>query len=117
MPRIPNPQLARDWRARLDRFERSGLTIAQFCQREGCSTASFYQWRRKLRNASPPAFVPVDLRDDASPASKPLLRVELPGGAVMVLPADANVAQQRDWIMAIVQATAVEVTATGEVSA
>ena len=36
------------WRQRLRRFERGRLTIAAFCQAEGVSAASFYQWRRIL---------------------------------------------------------------------
>ncbi len=48
MTRFPNPQLARQWRERLDRFAHSELTIAEFCELEGYSPASFYQWRRKL---------------------------------------------------------------------
>jgi len=36
------------WRERLRRYERSGLTVAEFCDREDVSTASFYQWRRRL---------------------------------------------------------------------
>lgn len=40
------------WKERLGRFETSSLTVAEFCAQEGCSRASFYQWRRKLRNPS-----------------------------------------------------------------
>jgi hypothetical protein len=42
------------WTERFKRFEASTLTVARFCAQEGCSTASFYQWRRKLRSSSPP---------------------------------------------------------------
>ncbi len=37
------------WRERLARFERGGLTVAEFCRREGVSDPSFYQWRRRLQ--------------------------------------------------------------------
>jgi hypothetical protein len=40
------------WAERLKRFEVTSLTVARFCAEEGCSTASFYQWRRKLRKSS-----------------------------------------------------------------
>ena len=63
MSRSADPQLARYWQERLDRFEHSDLTISEFCQMEGYSTASFYQWRRKLQGGSRrggPAFIPVD---------------------------------------------------------
>ena len=36
------------WRARLARFEESGLTVVDFCLEEGVSTASFYDWRKRL---------------------------------------------------------------------
>lgn len=36
------------WRERLRRFERAGLTVAEFCRREAVSVPSFYQWRRRL---------------------------------------------------------------------
>lgn len=42
------------WRERLERFDDSSLTVARFCAQEGCSTASFYQWKRKLRTSSSP---------------------------------------------------------------
>ncbi len=40
------------WRGRLQRFERGRLTVAAFCQAEGVSVPSFYQWRRRLGPAS-----------------------------------------------------------------
>ena len=37
------------WTERLKRFETSSLTVAGFCAQEGCSTAAFFRWRRRLR--------------------------------------------------------------------
>jgi len=34
-------------------FERSGLTVEQFCARERVSTTTFYKWRERL--AAPPS--------------------------------------------------------------
>jgi len=109
MSRAPDPQLARDWQERLDRFESSDLTIAEFCQMEGYSTASFYQWRRKLQRPSRfggPAFIPVDhppsMVEDLTDSRT---EIALPGGAVIKLPGDASLAQQRDLITAILDAT------------
>ena len=39
---------AQEWQARLDRFEQANTTVLRFCDREGVSVPSFYQWRRKL---------------------------------------------------------------------
>lgn len=38
------------WRERMGRYRGSGLTVARFCRREGVSPASFYYWRRRLKN-------------------------------------------------------------------
>lgn len=109
MTRSPDPQIARQWQERIDRFDQSELTVAEFCQLEGYSTASFYQWRRKLRQPNKPAgpaFLPVDLAGHPiDRAAKPALRIELPGGAVVHVPAGADCDQQRDMVSAIVRAT------------
>ncbi|TWT92267.1 IS66 family insertion sequence element accessory protein TnpA [Neorhodopirellula pilleata] len=52
MNAFPNPELARQWRERIERFDDAGTTIAEFCHAEGYSVASFYQWRRRLRQAA-----------------------------------------------------------------
>lgn len=39
---------ARLWETRLDRFRRSGLSLAQFCRKEDISIQAFYYWRRKI---------------------------------------------------------------------
>lgn len=39
------------WRDMIDRQGRSGWSVVDFCRREGVSTASFYNWRRRLREA------------------------------------------------------------------
>jgi transposase-like protein len=86
------------WSERITRFKSSTATIAQFCATEGCSQASFYQWRRKLRSEapntqSPAIFVPVKLTEQAAgqtefqhrrcePAQShsTVMSVQLPGG-------------------------------------
>ena len=40
------------WQALLARATRSSLSVAEFCRREGVSTASFYTWRRRLDGAA-----------------------------------------------------------------
>lgn len=103
--RPPSPELARQWHDRLRRFELSQLTVADFCQLEGYSVASFYKWRRRITDESDGdqanAFVAVDLspnaldihhHHDAGPGGD--LRIELPGGALLRLDLDANDQQQ-----------------------
>jgi hypothetical protein len=89
--------LAAAWRWRLERFERSTLSIARFCFAEGVSEASFYQWRRKLaagagkqaderskecRRETPAqaTFAPVRLIGGAS------VTAHLPGGTRLEIP-------------------------------
>ena len=40
------------WQKRIGKFERSGLTVAEFCRREHVSEASFYYWAKRIRRAS-----------------------------------------------------------------
>ena len=39
---------AEGWRAVMARFTESGLSVVQFCEREGIGAASFYRWRSLL---------------------------------------------------------------------
>jgi len=48
MGRVANPKLASLWRDRVERQRRSGLSILEFCRREGFSAGSFYAWKRRL---------------------------------------------------------------------
>jgi transposase-like protein len=41
------------WRERMARFRRGGLSVAEFCRREGVSDPSFYQWRKRLERNEP----------------------------------------------------------------
>ena len=85
------------WRDRLARFDGSGTSVKQFCQKEGVSEAAFYQWRKRLKgdrrrrkatdepsrtraNATEP-FVPVTV------ATTPFAEVEFPNGVRVRVPA------------------------------
>ena len=48
MSRSSDPRKLAEWRERLERFSSSGLAVGPFCAREGVSTASFYNWRKKF---------------------------------------------------------------------
>lgn len=48
MARVANPKLASLWRDRVERQRRSGLSIWEYCRREGFSAGSFYAWKRRL---------------------------------------------------------------------
>ena len=52
MARRSDSEKHAEWRKRLGRFSRCGLTVARFCSGERVSVASFYYWRRKLQQAA-----------------------------------------------------------------
>lgn len=92
MGRVASKRLAIEWRERIGRWRRSGLSIAEFTRREQVSQPSFYAWRRRLRDgararSAQPLFVPVELSAASSPCG---VQIELPGGAVVTLPAEAS---------------------------
>jgi hypothetical protein len=41
--------LERQWRGRMRKYEKSGLTIRQFCEREDLVVHQFSWWRRELK--------------------------------------------------------------------
>jgi transposase len=91
--RRPDPATHHRWQQRLDRFRKSGLAVAHFCEREGISTASFYAWRRRLQAEPPPAaaagprLVPIRLVPPLPSAPVELL---LPSGCVLRLSPDTD---------------------------
>jgi hypothetical protein len=104
MARTPDLQLHALWRQRLHRQVDSGLTIAQFCDQEGLSTATFHSWKRRLRlselaatlpaTPAPPAFLPVTVRlAELTPAEAPPIVADLPNGIRLRIPTtDARLA-------------------------
>jgi hypothetical protein len=89
--RRPDPVLHQLWHQRLQRFRHSGLRVAEFCDRERISVASFYAWRRRLHDAAPagttPGFVPVRVVSSANHAPVELV---LPSGFVLRLNSDTD---------------------------
>src|SRR6516225_3256389 len=55
MARPKDLNLAHAWRQRLRRQLSSGLSIPEFCAREGISCSSFRAWKRQLMARSLPA--------------------------------------------------------------
>ena len=101
-----------EWSERLRRFERCDLTVAAFCEAEGVSLPSFYQWRKRLgargRQARPggtgrmrPAFVPLQFAEPA-PAT---VEIHLPNGVRVCLPGN-----DRQGIAAAIAAAALAPT-------
>ncbi len=101
MPRLADPALQILWRRRLRQQPGSGLTIHQFCEREGISTAAFHSWKRRLAlgttsstTSGASAFVPVIV--PPAPQSQPLgsadlVTIQLANGGRIHLPIAAGV--------------------------
>ena len=73
--------------ALLREFERSGLTMAEFCRRREVGYSTMAAWRRSCRER-PGAFVEVEpLESGAAPAARSTgslcAELMLPGGAVL----------------------------------
>jgi hypothetical protein len=84
---------AAEWQERMRRFERSGLSVARFCRGEGVSAPTFYQWRRRLREARDQAAAPSSAGNVAEPEFAAVrivgggsVTVTWPGGVQMQLP-------------------------------
>ena len=75
------------WRKALAEWQKSGEPVAAFCASRGLQAASFYAWRRTLRDrhgqrvTQGPTWVPLRVVPDA------MLEVVLPGGLVVRVPA------------------------------
>lgn len=83
MARLADPAVRQRWEKLVQSFERSDLTVAEFCDEHGVSSASFYLWRRKIRDPSEDAgvFVPV-----AVESSREYIRIRLGDRAVVEIP-------------------------------
>lgn len=77
------------WRTRFKRFDASGLSVTRFCQLEGISMPSFYQWRKRLRastvnsgDSGVPTFLPVRI----TPSPLCVVEIHLPNGTRICIP-------------------------------
>jgi hypothetical protein len=50
MARKVNQALWDQWRQRIGRQRASGLSVAEFCRKEGVSGAAFHRWKGRLRD-------------------------------------------------------------------
>ncbi|MEZ6064043.1 MAG: hypothetical protein R3C19_27165 [Planctomycetaceae bacterium] len=93
MARLPDPAVRRRWEKLVRLFDGSDLTVAEFCEQQGVSTASFYLWRRKIRGRTeePGVFVPVSVPVPVTvpvseEAGRECFRIHLGGRAVVEIP-------------------------------
>ncbi len=74
------------WRMVIQLQGESGLPIREFCAREGVSQASFFAWRRKLRQGAPAAerHPPLEKNHaEDSPRLVPVRLLEAKGAAAV----------------------------------
>ena len=97
-----DPAREKLWRRMVRQHQRSGLTVRDFCQREGLKDWTFRWWRQELirRDRHPvatsgsgpagatPAFLPVRVVDVGAVSSRPAPAIEivLPAGPTVRVP-------------------------------
>ena len=117
---------AERWRERLARWPDSGLSISEFCWREGVSEPSFYQWRKRLKRelsrngghaSRKPVFVPVQVVDAGDQATclaasdsvgtgeGAMVEVVLPGGVRVRFGLQVDESRLRSVLRAVVTET------------
>lgn len=93
---------AAKWRDLVDRWRRSGLSVAEFCRQQRISQPSFFTWRKRLVgqraitsqrrpqrvDREPPSGRFLQLPPSAWPATSSI-QISLPGGAIVTLPPQA----------------------------
>jgi len=92
-----------EWVDRFRQYEKSELTVAEFCDWAGVSVATFYNWRRKMADGlqalepqthmpSLPSigksvFLPVRVFSQSDPASPiPPIEIQLSNGVRILVP-------------------------------
>lgn len=89
-----DPQREQFWRETIAAWGNSGQSVSAFCSGRGLSEASFYGWRRTLRQRdlrpastlTVPALVPLRVLADA------VVEIVLPAGLVVRVPAGVDAA-------------------------
>ena len=108
MGRLANAALAARWRERIGRWRSSGLSVAEFCRREGISEPSFFAWRKRLagRQTKSPRFIELPPLAWSATAG---VQIALPGGAIVTLSPQATTELVTAAIRAAMPAPAAEV--------
>jgi hypothetical protein len=87
------------WREQVTLWQRSGLTIREYCLQHQLSEPNFYAWRRELARRDEADGIPAQTVPRAKPSSvtwmpvtvdsstTPVVEVQLPNGTVLRVPA------------------------------
>jgi transposase-like protein len=74
------------WEEALAEFPATGLTVAQFCARQGCSVPTFYAWRQRLgesQHRPAPSFTELIVEDRSDTNS--VIEIQLDHGTSLRL--------------------------------
>ena len=102
-----DPKREQFWRETVAAFQMSGLSVRAFCNSRALPEASFYSWRRALRERDrqrPAAQSQVTARPTLVPlrvVPNALLEVVLPTGLIVRVPAGAEIAMVAALVTAL----------------
>ena len=83
MPRTTPSNRPTFWRDLIARHVVSRLSVEEFCQQAGVSTASFYAWRKRLKSSRDEASTPTVRPRAARPSLVPL-HIVVGGGQITI---------------------------------
>jgi len=110
-----DPKKEAFWRDAIGRQARSGLSVREFCRRNGFSEPSFYERRRTYqerdaqRPTPAPAFVPVMVHDELPATDEEEMKgktetgivIEIRGGRALRLPGSMSARQVAELVRAL----------------
>lgn len=108
------------WREQVSSWQRSGLSIRQYCQQHQLNEPNFYAWRRELARRDEAGGIPAQPVQRVKPSSvawmpvtvdasgQPVVEVQLPTGAILRVPAGVESTTLERILTALHLATAVQ---------
>lgn len=112
-----DPARERSWRQLLNQFAASGQGVREFCAARRLKETAFYFWRREVerRDGQAPArkqrctpgcpvFAKVLVQPPILPAAEAGVRLRLPGGRELLLPASWDARQVAALVRALEEA-------------
>ena len=87
---MSNPELAQEWRERLEDFAISEMTVREWCDFNRVSQHQYYYWRRRLaqpsaKTAATPRWQTVEILDTPlASTAKARLNLHIAGAAIEV---------------------------------
>ena len=118
--RIRSEAKERLWREQVTSWQRSGLSIRQYCQQHQLNEPNFYAWRRELARRDEVGGIPPKSVQRPKPSSvtwmpltvtsstTPVVEVQLPTGAILRVPAGVESIALERILTALHQTTAAQ---------